>query len=96
MSIDGCHTDDGFAWDTGFLVQDTENNQGSNMWSDPLHLMGLYAKNDMQQHFCMKTVDRVDECDVEWPSGQYCVFKYGEDCPKGKIIRHKDTGVNMK
>ena len=89
-SIDGCPINGGFNWESGSRVQDTENVGATNMWSNPLHLMGPYAKNDMQQHFCMKTVDRVDECDVAWPAGQYCVLKYGEDCPKGKFTRYKD------
>ena len=85
MPTGGCPTDSGFEWETGSRFHDTDNKDLDpfNDWSDPLHLKGPYARNDMWQHFCMKTVDRVADTDPVWPSGQYCVFKFGQDCPNG-------------
>ena len=84
MPTSGCPTDSGFEWETGSRFHDTDDYVPYNLWSDTLHLKGPYARNDMWQHFCMKTVDRVNDTDPVWPSGQYCVFKYGPDCPNGK------------
>ena len=84
MPTSGCPTDSGFEWETGSRFNDTENTEPFNDWSDPLHIKGPYAEIDMWQHFCMKTVDRVNDTDPVWPSGQYCVFMYGPNCPSGK------------
>ena len=84
MPISGCPTDSGFKWETGSRFHNNADQRSPNTWSDPLHLRGPYAENDMWHHFCMKTVDRVNDTDPVWPSGQYCVFKYGSNCPSGE------------
>ena len=38
----------------------------------------LVADN-VTQHFCTKTLDQGE---IDWPSGRYCIYKKGE-CPKG-------------
>ena len=42
----------------------------------------------MENWFCIKTNQdfQGNECDVLWPSGEYCVYKYGQDCALGKKI----------
>ena len=84
MPSSGCPNGSGFEWETGSRFHDTENTIPSNSWSEELHLKGPYGLDDMRQHFCMKTVDRVGDTDPIWPSGEYCVFKYGQNCPNGK------------
>ena len=86
MPSSGCPTGSDFEWETGSRFQDTDDSSPFNEWSSGLHLKGPYARNDMWQHFCMKTIDYVT--DPVWPSGQYCVFMYGDDCPTGKNPRN--------
>ena len=84
MPTGGCPTDSGFEWETGSRYHDTEDINPANQWSETLHLKGPYNASDMFQHFCMKTVDLLNYTDPVWPNGQYCVFKYGQNCPNGK------------
>ena len=53
-SLSGC-PNSAFYWMTGRRYQDTEDLFPSNEWSNPCHLLGPYAKNNMQQNFCIKT-----------------------------------------
>ena len=84
MPTSGCPTDSGFEWETGSRFHDTEDGGFNDVSPDTSRLKGPYFRDDMWQHFCMKTVDRVGDTDPVWPSGKYCVFKYGPDCPSGK------------
>ena len=85
MPTSGCPTSAGFTWETGYCFYDTDNYNPDNEWSDGLHIKGPYWGNDMYEHYCMKTVDRVSECEQEWPLGEYCVYKFGDHCPTGKL-----------
>lgn len=82
MPISGCQEGSGFPWHKGYRYHDTENKKGSNSWSKPFHISGPVWRNDMYQKFCMKTQERGTSYDMDWPRGQYCLFKKGE-CPKG-------------
>ncbi|XP_030828941.1 uncharacterized protein LOC763692 [Strongylocentrotus purpuratus] len=77
---DGCPNTE-FTWNEGSRYQDTEDKDGENGWSDPIHMSGHYASN-MQMNFCIKTVSNVDERSKwTWQPGSYCIFKYGDSCP---------------
>jgi len=81
-SLSGC-PNSAFYWMTGRRYQDTEDLFPSNEWSNPCHLLGPYAKNNMQQNFCTKTQAVISEEDkLEWDAGEYCIFKKGA-CPTG-------------
>ncbi|XP_038049832.1 uncharacterized protein LOC119723332 [Patiria miniata] len=80
--MSGC-PNSAFFWQTGRRFQDTQDLFASNDWSDPCHLMGPYARNNVQQNFCSKTDAVVSEGDTpEWDAGEYCIFKKGS-CPSG-------------
>ena len=68
---------------SGIRFHDTEDTFGQNFWSNPLHLAPYYGTNDMEQNFCMRTVEKANAYDWEWPQGEYCVFKMGPICPLG-------------
>ncbi|XP_071950864.1 uncharacterized protein [Antedon mediterranea] len=72
-----------FYWKIGSRFHDTENSLSSNDWSDPLHLIGPYKRNNMQQNFCSKGVEEEDSYNWKFEAGQYCIFKKGVACPSG-------------
>ncbi|ESP03389.1 hypothetical protein LOTGIDRAFT_137430, partial [Lottia gigantea] len=69
-------------WSEGWRYQDTENIINKNSWSNPIHLSG--DKSDFKFEFCMKGNTRISDFDVEWPSGDYCILKYG-GCPSSQF-----------
>ncbi|XP_014678402.1 PREDICTED: uncharacterized protein LOC106818189 [Priapulus caudatus] len=79
----GCpEPEEGFTWREGMRFHDTEDSFPDNQWSDILHFYGNYGKNNMEQHFCMKTTDQTS--DYAWPQGQYCLFRASNQaCPAG-------------
>ena len=83
MPTSGCQKGSGFPWHKGYRYHDTENKRGGNSWSKPFHISGPVWRNDMYQKFCMKTQERGTSYDMDWPSGQYCLFKKGT-CQKGR------------
>ena len=84
MPVSGCPTSPGVTWETGYCLYDTDDWSPVNDWSTGTHLKGPHWENDMYEHYCMKTVDRLSECEEDWPLGEYCVYKYGDHCPTGK------------
>ncbi|XP_071798842.1 uncharacterized protein [Asterias amurensis] len=70
-----------YNWKTGFRYHDTQDTLPNNQWSDPLHLLGPYYHNNMQQNFCVKTDYQTSALDPEWEKGNYCIMKKGEHCP---------------
>ncbi len=71
-------------WHKGTRFHDTEDDNPNNLWSDPYDLAGYKNENDMEQKFCMRTLNRITPYDLPWPRGQYCIYKKGENCPKGQ------------
>ena len=61
--------------------QDTENEFNSNQRSVSYHLSGLVDKHGIRQEFCTK-ID-TNSGSGDWPSGQYCIYKFGTTCPLG-------------
>ncbi|XP_038051002.1 uncharacterized protein LOC119724149 [Patiria miniata] len=101
MPIAGCPANASFTWQTGSRFHDTENSESNNEWSPDIHLKQPYERNDMMQHFCMKTVKRSGASDRSWPPGKYCVFRYGTTCPEGMSSGSiywddQDGGTNRK
>lgn len=81
MTKSGCP--EGGFWHKGTRYHDTEDSDSNNNWSDPYHLAGRVAKDDMEQKFCMKTQSRTSTYDLPWPEGKYCIYKKGDSCPEG-------------
>ena len=78
---DGC-PDTEFIWDTGSRTHDTLPGHLDNEWSSLLHLQGAWDIGSVRHHFCMKT-DPGEQNTWAWPSGTYCIYKYGDECPAG-------------
>lgn len=81
MTKSGCPKGD--FWHEGTRYHDTEDSGSNNCWSDPYHLAGRVAKNNMEQKFCMKTLSKTSTSDLPWPKGKYCIYKKGNRCPDG-------------
>jgi len=43
---------------------------------------GGFLKNNLRTYFCIKTSDTTSSS--EWPSGSYCILRYGGHCPSGR------------
>ncbi|XP_076438521.1 uncharacterized protein LOC143277529 [Babylonia areolata] len=70
-------------WYEGFRYFDNGYVFGKNVINSNLHLSGSWpVKDDIQMEFCMKGDRVLSEFDVDWPAGDYCLFKYGT-CPTG-------------
>ena len=63
--------------------QDTENVLNSNQKSKSYHLSGSIDQHGIRQDFCTKI--NAETGRGSWPSGQYCIFRYGAKCPDGLI-----------
>ena len=72
---------DQFTWETGYRLQDTEDNDSNNHWSPSLHLSGYFGKSLLGINYCTK-VDKRNDYGIQWPKGSYCILKKG-DCPAG-------------
>lgn len=81
MTKSGCPKGD--FWHEGTRYHDTEDSGSNNCWSNPYHLAGRVAKNNMEQKFCMKTLSKTSTSDLPWPKGKYCIYKKGNRCPDG-------------
>ena len=68
-------------WKEGMRYQDTENVLNSNQKSSLYHLSGSIDKHGIRQEFCTKLDPQTGKGD--WPSGQYCIYRYGAYCPDG-------------
>ncbi|KII73404.1 hypothetical protein RF11_09122 [Thelohanellus kitauei] len=64
---------------TGWLFQDTENNQNENNASRKFNANVQITKTGIMQHYCIKTEDSGPNI---WPLGSFCVYQYGDHCPK--------------
>ncbi|XP_002160429.2 uncharacterized protein LOC100210996 [Hydra vulgaris] len=69
-------------WKEGLRYHDTEDNNSNNKHSVSLHLSGTVNEHGVRQEFCLKEESLFEEVDTKWPDGQYCIYKYGESCPK--------------
>ncbi|KAL8580424.1 hypothetical protein ACOMHN_054338 [Nucella lapillus] len=71
-------------WYEGYRYYDNSYGLGShNDFTSNLHLAGKWpVKDDIQMEFCTKGDRVLSQFDVDWPAGDYCIFKYGA-CPTG-------------
>lgn len=72
----------GSEWETGWRVQDTENSNNENGFSDSFHLDAVVLDSHVNRSFCIKHVHKVGTGAKPWPLGQYCIYKKGT-CPVG-------------
>lgn len=47
--------------------------------------IGVKDDKRIQTGFCIKGVTQVSNYDMDWPKGDYCILKYGNQCPDGKL-----------
>ncbi|CAL4155136.1 unnamed protein product, partial [Meganyctiphanes norvegica] len=71
--ISGCP----LVWESGSVEQDTQSKNEH----DSEYLAGYVEKNRIRKEFCMK-VGHADGVG-EWPAGNYCIYRYGHQCPIG-------------
>lgn len=50
-----------------------------------MFLLGVKDDKRIQTGFCIKGVTQVSNYDMDWPKGDYCILKYGNQCPVGKL-----------
>lgn len=70
-------------WKEGVRYQDTEDEHSNNKKSGSYHLSGSVNRHGVRQEFCTKEDSVFDEVGLQWPDGQYCIYKYGSECPEG-------------
>lgn len=95
----GCPT----GWSSGYVHQDNEDSRNANVWSpSDLHvLMRIDLGTDYTTHYCSKT-SYGGSGPSHWPSGRYCIARYGGSCPSGfsngKIVwdDEDDNNVNSR
>lgn len=75
----GCPDTRNARWKTGWLFQDTENDQNENNYSVTLHAKIGVTKYGITQHFCIKDTNIGSH---PWPKGTFCIYQYGLSCPK--------------
>ncbi|XP_065931307.1 uncharacterized protein [Magallana gigas] len=83
MTIYGCPSHESFTWHQGYVIQDTEDRHNKNAWTTPSHVYGVKDDKRIQTGFCIKGVTQVSNYDMDWPKGDYCILKYGNQCPDG-------------
>ena len=99
MPKSSCPSSIGFAWVSGYLYQDLENDEGRTMASQNAHFRG-WISNDVERHFCIKnnTSTIFDANRTNWPAGQYCVYQKGSKCPvgmqSGSVLWDDENGIN--
>ena len=79
QSASGCPS----GWSSGWRHQDNEDSNNANSWS-PSNL-NSYAKielgRNIKTHYCTKIFS--SNTGFTWPSGTYCIARYGNTCPSG-------------
>lgn len=63
-----------------------------------MFLLGVKDDKMIQTGFCIKGVTQVSNYDMDWPKGDYCILKYGNQCPVGKLndFNKQSTKIMMK
>ncbi|XP_074638437.1 uncharacterized protein LOC141896937 isoform X2 [Acropora palmata] len=103
MPRSGCPSSTHFAWMSGFLYQDLENDQGKTRASPNAHFRGSVT-SDVEQYFCIKNSSTLpgnaDPHTTTWPAGQYCIYQKGSTCPVGMqsgfVSWDDENGINGK
>lgn len=103
MPRSGCPRSTHFAWMSGFLYQDLENDQSKTRASPNAHFRGSVT-SDVEQYFCIKNSSTLpgnaDPHRTTWPAGQYCIYQKGSTCPVGMqsgfVSWDDENGINGK
>lgn len=69
------------SWKKGFRYQDSENVENANLKSNRSHLSGEVTPHGIRQEFCIHLDSH--RKDIPWPSGKYCIYRKGGNCPAG-------------
>ena len=74
----GCPT----GMSSGWRLQDNENNGNKNHWrpSDIQFCIDFGVGRNLKTYYCTK-LSRPGS--PSWPSGTYCIARYGDSCPSG-------------
>ena len=65
----GCPLSDGFQWEKGWRLQDTDDDYSNNEKSAEFHLDGKVGNQEIKRSFCIKTSTADDDNRPDWPSG---------------------------
>ena len=103
MAKSGCPNSNGFSWETGYIYQDLEDNNSLSGTSSSFHLRAsVFSSGDVSQSFCIKTNKSSDQSRLNWPAGEYCIYKKGSICPtlllEGWVLwddENGQSGVNL-
>ena len=83
-AVNGCPADSSINWKTGTLYQDCEDTNPQTSHSFQFHLDAIINRSgDVERSFCMKTSTVNDSQRRKWPSGKYCIYLGGQECPWG-------------
>ena len=84
MPKSGCPGANGFQWQTGYIYQDLEDEDSVTTVSPNSQLKGKVS-GDVEQFFCIKDniTAAVERNRPRWPTGEYCIYQKGSDCPDG-------------
>ena len=102
-SIYGCPDPDVNIWEHGYMNISFE--QPHNLQQPGLEdildhnsskLLGPLSQNRIQLNFCARvanTLNAPSTTTSEWPRGKYSVYRTGNDCPEGRILRNMSRSV---
>ncbi|XP_028408615.1 uncharacterized protein LOC114531155 [Dendronephthya gigantea] len=72
-------------WSEGYRRHDTEDFEGNKYCDVKRHGWVPYNYdlcNNPRWGFCCKTQENYPRTGKQWPSGSYCIFRYGGTCPR--------------
>ena len=74
----GCPT----GWSSGWRFQDNEDDNNENRWipSNIQSYINIGLGRNLKTHYCTKLSTAGTS---SWPSGTYCIARYGNSCPSG-------------
>lgn len=70
-----------FTWSTGERHQMTKAESPQNHWYHHNHFDAVLHKEALTMRFCVKEIPSASNYDLLWPSGDYCIYQYGGQCP---------------
>ncbi|WAR03064.1 hypothetical protein MAR_009622 [Mya arenaria] len=84
MAASGCPMI-GVKWLQGWRKFDTENTNPDNYFTVGINsfLSGYFDLSHIETRFCIKNNSSFTSYDMIWPTGSYCILKYGGSCPSG-------------
>ncbi|KAF0987524.1 hypothetical protein HZS_6268, partial [Henneguya salminicola] len=77
--IEGCPNTNKTKWKTGWVYQNTENDNNENNSSEILHAKIRVTEYGITQHFCIKDIEEGENI---WQKGSFCLYQYGSYCPQ--------------